>query len=254
MQKMPLAFAKSFLITSWVGLMLLLLPLSALAQETTSSPEATSTTTPATTTPDGDKRYVTNTTYSGSNCDSVANKKTFEEYTKGVAENGSPYIAVEMAEPLLGIQQKIQTGSMTISEVAWKFNCTVSDTTVTYSDGSEEHLKSQNISFYVPYEKNPSCPAPPGVQCSLVQILKGTSGSGLIKTYIAIIYRWAAGVVGIVAVLVIVLSGIQISLDQGGGESVSASKTRIMQSLAALAVLFLSALILYTINPTFFQK
>ena len=63
----------------------------------------------------------------------------------------------------------------------------------------------------------------------------------------------AAGVVGIIAVLIIVISGIQISMDQGGGESVTSAKNRIMQSLAGLVILFLSALILYTINPTFFK-
>ena len=59
---------------------------------------------------------------------------------------------------------------------------------------------------------------------------------------------------GIIAVLVIVVSGIQISIDQGSGEGVTAAKNRITQSLAGLVILFLSALILYSINPTFFTK
>jgi len=66
------------------------------------------------------------------------------------------------------------------------------------------------------------------------------------------IYTWAAGFVGLIAVGVIMISSIQISLSGGDSQAVTNSKDRIVKSLAGLAVLFLSGLILYTINPNFF--
>ena len=89
--------------------------------------------------------------------------------------------------------------------------------------------------------------------CHPVQLLVSTSGINLLKFYILQVYIWAASVVGIIAVLVIVISGVQIAAS-GGEEQLTSARTRIMQSLAGLALLFLSGLILYTINPTFFTK
>src|SRR3989339_749977 len=89
--------------------------------------------------------------------------------------------------------------------------------------------------------------------CIPIQILVSTSGVNLLKFYVLQLYIWAASIVGIIAVLIIVISGIQIAAS-GGSDQISSAKTRITQSLAGLAILFLSALILYTINPTFFTK
>lgn len=88
--------------------------------------------------------------------------------------------------------------------------------------------------------------------CKTVQALISKGGTSLIYGYIGMIYRWAAGIVGIIAVLVIILSGIQLSASGGDSEATTAAKNRIIQSLAGIAVLFLSGLILYTINPNFF--
>jgi hypothetical protein len=187
--------------------------------------------------------------------------ETFDALTKRT-DTGSDksYVAVEIAEPISSMEQKIESGDLTVSEVFWKFNCTVykeqvsymgtDEVTEYYKDASSKVKNRKTVSIYVSYDKG--CPA--NVNCTLVQIIRGTSGVGIIKTYVAIIYRWAASIVGIIAVLVIVVSGIQISMDQGGGDAVTAAKTRIFQSLTGLVILFLSALILYTINPTFFQK
>lgn len=90
------------------------------------------------------------------------------------------------------------------------------------------------------------------VYCRPAQVITAGSGSGLIKAYTALIYKWAAGTVGIVAVLVIVVSGIQIITSDVSGD-VDSAKNRIGQSLIGLAILFLSAVILYTINPNFFN-
>ncbi len=89
----------------------------------------------------------------------------------------------------------------------------------------------------------------PALSCTISERIDGKSGTDLLARYVGAIYRWAAGVIGIISVLVIVISGIQITVDTSGLEK---AKERIMQSLMGLVLLFLSALILYTINPTFF--
>jgi len=93
------------------------------------------------------------------------------------------------------------------------------------------------------------------IVCDEVTVLIATQGgSAMIQAYISMMYRWVASLAGIIAVLVIIVSGLQISLAGGGGEGMDEAKGRIIKSLSGLALLFLSALILYTLNPTFFTK
>lgn len=80
--------------------------------------------------------------------------------------------------------------------------------------------------------------------------IKGANGVDFIKNYIYQIYVYAAGLVGIVAVFSIVAGGIQLIVR--GEEDNSEVKERITKSFVGIAILFLSALILYTINPTFY--
>lgn len=90
------------------------------------------------------------------------------------------------------------------------------------------------------------------LSCTAFERLTGYSGTDLLARYIGAIYRWAASIGGIIAVLVIVLSGLQMIVGSVDPGSIEKSKERITQSLLGLVLLFLSALILYTINPTFF--
>ncbi len=90
--------------------------------------------------------------------------------------------------------------------------------------------------------------------CREVQVILTKGGTVAIYGYIGMIYRWGASIVGIIAVTVIILSGIQISAAGGDQEAVGSAKKRILQSIAGIIVLFLSGLILYTINPTFFTN
>ncbi len=85
-----------------------------------------------------------------------------------------------------------------------------------------------------------------------VQVFMSQSGVEMLYAYIGAIYRWGASIIGVIAVLVIVISGIQISAAGGEQGAVTSAKTRITQSLIGIVVLFLSGIILYTINPTFF--
>lgn len=79
----------------------------------------------------------------------------------------------------------------------------------------------------------------------------GTSGGDLLKLTVKYLYGWATGVIGIIAVVTIVYNGVKISMSGISGD-VSAAKDKILQAVTAIVILFLSGLILYTINPTFF--
>lgn len=83
-------------------------------------------------------------------------------------------------------------------------------------------------------------------------MISGKDGLDLLNVYAGLVYRWLAGIVGAICVLIIIISGIQISIGGLSQEEVSSAKDRIYRSLIGLVVLFLSAFILYTINPIFF--
>lgn len=88
--------------------------------------------------------------------------------------------------------------------------------------------------------------------CKPIQVILSKGGTGMIEGYIGMMYKWGVGIVGIIAVLVITISGIQISVAGGESGTIDEAKKRITKSLVGIAVLLLSSLILYTINPNFF--
>ncbi len=90
--------------------------------------------------------------------------------------------------------------------------------------------------------------------CRAIMAILGKGGASYIEGYVGLIYRWAAGLVGLIATAVIIISSIQISFSGGEAEEIGKAKGRILKSLAGIAVLFLSGLILYTVNPTFFTR
>ncbi len=90
--------------------------------------------------------------------------------------------------------------------------------------------------------------------CKPILVLLSKGGTTLLYNYIGMLYRWGVSMAGIIAVLVMVISGIQISVAGGESEAVTNAKKRIFKSLAGIAVLILSGVILYTINPDFFVR
>lgn len=90
-------------------------------------------------------------------------------------------------------------------------------------------------------------------EVSVIMVNPETGAIGLIQVYVGLIYRWAAGIVGVIAVLIIVVSGIQISTANGEPSVVEEASKRITQSLGGIAILFLASGFLYIINPTFFK-
>ena len=133
--------------------------------------------------------------------------------------------------------------------------CTLDDT-----EGSKEGIECVTVLLNDATKCSPNARASieantnekSSLHCQPVQVFISKNGTDLLFLYIGTIYRWAASIVGIIAVLVIVISGIQISAAAGEQQAVTNAKTRIMQSIGGLALLFLSGIILYTINPTFF--
>ncbi len=83
-------------------------------------------------------------------------------------------------------------------------------------------------------------------------IIEGDDGLDLLIDYISKIYVIGASLIGIIAVFIIAVSGIQISLGGIMPDGINQSKERIFQALLSLLLLFSSALILHTINPGFF--
>lgn len=90
------------------------------------------------------------------------------------------------------------------------------------------------------------------IGCTYI-VMSETGGTSFLMVYASLLYKWIAGIIGFIAVLVVVASGIQISVAGVSEEGISAAKTRIVKVFAGLALLFLTSLLLYTINPTFFN-
>lgn len=86
-----------------------------------------------------------------------------------------------------------------------------------------------------------------------VRSISGNSGTDLAMNYVSMIYKFGASILGIIAILVIVVSGTQMIAGGADESNYTDAKDRILQALLSLAILFSSALILRTINPDFFQ-
>jgi hypothetical protein len=118
-------------------------------------------------------------------------------------------------------------------------NCFRETKSVAGKDG-----KTQTVSSYVT-----KCTSS---DCQRVQVFFSKTGSALLYSYISLIYKWAAGTIGIVSVFFLVYGGVRISTAGDNTGVIDEAKKKIMQSLTGLILLFLSAAILYTINPNFF--
>ena len=58
-------------------------------------------------------------------------------------------------------------------------------------------------------------------------------GIGVINVYVSLIYRWVAGIVGVIAVLIMIVSGLQIITAQGESEAITAGKNTFYKPSAA---------------------
>jgi len=88
--------------------------------------------------------------------------------------------------------------------------------------------------------------------CDFVQIYASNSGTDLLFLYIGQIYRFFAAFGGVLSGFFLIIGGIIYASSGGNPDSASKGKAMIIRSLSGLALLFLSALLLYTVNPNFF--
>ncbi|MFH0834583.1 MAG: hypothetical protein V2A63_04350 [Patescibacteria group bacterium] len=84
------------------------------------------------------------------------------------------------------------------------------------------------------------------------QVIGGDDGQEILTNYAGMIYKFLAGFIGVVSVLMVVVGGIQIMTAGANQNGVKSGRDRILAALVGLAILFSASLILYTINPTFF--
>ena len=88
--------------------------------------------------------------------------------------------------------------------------------------------------------------------CEPVMVYLSAAGTGLLYYYIGQVYRYVAGVGGLLAVLILVIAGIMRTTAGDNTNQITQANNLVTKSITGLIVLFLSAIILYTINPNFF--
>lgn len=74
----------------------------------------------------------------------------------------------------------------------------------------------------------------------------------IMQEYVGKVFVFGAGLVSVIAVLWIIVGGYEIMFAGAGSSDVSAGKEKITKAILGLVLIFLSALILHTINPGFF--
>jgi hypothetical protein len=180
---------------------------------------------------------------------------TIDDVTKFPEEKGNQCLSYNEAIKITTFIEEpldIDTDNTTIRNCVRNTFCVLRDDKtgmecVTYNN--KEDFCSEEAQAYVNMPENKGKAS---IKCTPIQVFLSQSGTDLLYIYIGAIYRWAASVIGIIAVLIMVISGIQISAAAGDQQAVTNAKNRLFQSMAGLALLFLSAIILFTINPTFF--
>lgn len=91
-----------------------------------------------------------------------------------------------------------------------------------------------------------------GPKASSITEVQGSMTGNILFDYISYAYRWAAGVIGVVAILMIIISGFMMVFASGNQQVVDEAKSRMMGAILGLALMIVSALLLWTINPGFF--
>ncbi len=67
--------------------------------------------------------------------------------------------------------------------------------------------------------------------------------------FISAIYKYSVGLISLIAVMVLIISGVQIITSAGNSETISSAKHRIVSSVIAIVITAGSYTILYTVNP-----
>lgn len=88
--------------------------------------------------------------------------------------------------------------------------------------------------------------------CEPVMVYLSDPGTDLLYFYMGQVYRYAAGIGGLLAVLILIIAGIMWTTAGDNTNQITMARNMITKSITGLILLFLTAIILYTINPNFF--
>lgn len=171
-----------------------------------------------------------------------------------VTLDGGPVVSADLAE---ANAKKLKNYITTVLEEEIGSGSTGQ---VTPDDKSAESLTCFRVTGCKTANEKVSCSSAYGTECTpgenifcqRVQVLVSQSGIDLLMSYLGIVYRWAASVIGVVSVAYLIYGGFLIGTAQDDAGKIDKAKEKIFQSIAGLVLLFLSAIILYTINPNFF--
>lgn len=75
----------------------------------------------------------------------------------------------------------------------------------------------------------------------------------IMEQYVSMAFTFLAGLTSLIAVLVIILQGFKIMMSGSDTSAIGNAKEAIVQAFGGLALLFLAALFLNFVNPTFFK-
>ena len=81
----------------------------------------------------------------------------------------------------------------------------------------------------------------------------GNEGLGVFGYYFNTLYPWVIGMAAAIAVLNGVWGGIDIIQAGGDSAAVTAGKNKLLLSMAGLLIILASAIILTTLNPSFYK-
>jgi hypothetical protein len=88
--------------------------------------------------------------------------------------------------------------------------------------------------------------------CEPIMVYVSQAGTELLYYYMGQIYKYMATLGGLIAVLALIVAGIMRSTAGDNTTQITEANKIITKCISGLVVLFLSAIILYTINPNFF--
>ena len=156
---------------------------------------------------------------------------------------------------LTGVRVCQKAGSPPISTLAEMRKSVVQD------DTSKTQVSLFGITATVP-EYKLTTPTPkigiPGVVFTNINkesnITTDASGASWLNIpflgeYISAVYKYSVGLISLIAVMVLIISGVQIITSAGNSEAISSAKHRITSAVIAIALTAGSYTILYTINP-----
>lgn len=84
-------------------------------------------------------------------------------------------------------------------------------------------------------------------------ITKDDNAVTIMGKYVSAVYKFGVAVVSIFAVIMLMIGGYEFMMAGGDSGKTDNARTRIEQALFGLVLVFLSALLLNFINPTFFK-